>query len=49
MKICGASYCYDYVTNNYCKVPDAELPKKAKAVVNIAKEAEKLSDNKKAD
>ena len=50
LKICGASYCYDYVSNNYCKIPDAvDVPKKAKAVVNIAKEAEKMADNKKSD
>ena len=49
LKICGASYCYDYVSNNYCKIPDSDAPKKAKAVVNVAKESEKISAKKKEE
>ena len=40
-KICGASYCYDYLSNNYCKI--AEKSAKGKDVVNIARETEKKS------
>ena len=47
LKICGASYCYDYISNNYCKIPDSEAPKAAKPVVNIARESEKMDQKKK--